>query len=466
MAVSTSDFTVLSNLTVAGAVAVTLPAGVDKTIYVIGDTKGDAQTNNITITPASGTINGAATYVIKNNFGAVTLQFSTAASEWKITGRYFTKIDAANEVYGIVSAANGGTGVANNSAATLTRSGNHALTITTTGASGVTMPTAGTLATLAEAETFTNKTLTSPVVNTPNIDGGTASASSRVIVSKDTLVNLTALTRKAATLYYDTTNNLFVGDNGTTLASFASAAMASPTVQGLTTSYFPTIASAVKTVSSANYSVLTTDGYENVLVTTGASDRTIDLPAVASNAGRVLTIKKVDSGAGGVIIDPNASETIDGATTNKLIAQWAFVTLACDGSTWNVLNAFDYIQAQKDPGTTSSASTQFTDMISITLQPGTWEMGGCGMMAGNATGITVFDSYITTTSGNNTTGLIYGQNWGGGPLTGTNTSPASAPIPSSLYTVTSATIYYTKTRSTYSGGTANNGAFMAAFRRA
>lgn len=49
-----------------------------------------------------------------------------------------------------LSAARGGTGVANNSAATLTRSGNHALTFTTTGTTSLTLPTSGTVATTAD----------------------------------------------------------------------------------------------------------------------------------------------------------------------------------------------------------------------------------------------------------------------------------------------------------------------------
>lgn len=46
----------------------------------------------------------------------------------------------------VIGPAYGGTGVANNAAATLTRSGNHALTFTTTGTTSLTLPTSGTLA--------------------------------------------------------------------------------------------------------------------------------------------------------------------------------------------------------------------------------------------------------------------------------------------------------------------------------
>lgn len=65
---------------------------------------------------------------------------------------------------GVIGAAYGGTGVANNAASTLTITGNFATTLTVTGATGVTLPTTGTLATLAGAEGLTNKTLTNPTV--------------------------------------------------------------------------------------------------------------------------------------------------------------------------------------------------------------------------------------------------------------------------------------------------------------
>jgi len=73
-------------------------------------------------------------------------------------GTDYVKV-ASTAVSGIVGPANGGTGVANNAASTLTISGSFATTLTVSGATGVTLPTTGTLATLAGTETLTNKTI-------------------------------------------------------------------------------------------------------------------------------------------------------------------------------------------------------------------------------------------------------------------------------------------------------------------
>jgi hypothetical protein len=92
-----------------------------------------------------------------------------APSQGSANGKYLksngtdTSWDAIDvgsaDISGVLSPANGGTGVANNAAATLTRSGNYALTLTTTNTTSVTLPTTGTLATLAGSETLTNKTI-------------------------------------------------------------------------------------------------------------------------------------------------------------------------------------------------------------------------------------------------------------------------------------------------------------------
>jgi hypothetical protein len=73
-------------------------------------------------------------------------------------GTDYVKV-ASTTVSGIVGPANGGTGVANNAASTLTISGAFATALTVTAATAVTLPTTGTLATLAGSETLTNKTI-------------------------------------------------------------------------------------------------------------------------------------------------------------------------------------------------------------------------------------------------------------------------------------------------------------------
>lgn len=78
---------------------------------------------------------------------------------------------------------------------------------------------------LDATQTLTNKTLTSPVISTPDLDGGTindvdfdggtATNTSRVTLPKESTANLTALTRKEGTVFYDTDEQNFFGDNGT-----------------------------------------------------------------------------------------------------------------------------------------------------------------------------------------------------------------------------------------------------------
>ena len=64
-----------------------------------------------------------------------------------------------------------------------------------------------------------------------------------------------------------------------------------------------------------------------ILCTGGGGGITITLPAVSSNSGRVMSIKKIDSNAGQIIIDGNGTETIDGALTKRLYYENESMTL-------------------------------------------------------------------------------------------------------------------------------------------
>jgi hypothetical protein len=73
----TTDYFISCNPT-GGAITINLPAAPTKYhMYVIKDRTGAASTNNITIQSSGGVlIDGAATYVLEGNFGAITLLFN------------------------------------------------------------------------------------------------------------------------------------------------------------------------------------------------------------------------------------------------------------------------------------------------------------------------------------------------------------------------------------------------------
>jgi len=64
---------------------------------------------------------------------------------------------------------------------------------------------------------------------------------------------------------------------------------------------------------------------------------TIDLPTAAILPGRIFVFKRMNSGANNVVIDPAATETIDGAATYTLSAQWASVMIISNGTNWFII---------------------------------------------------------------------------------------------------------------------------------
>ncbi|OIO40628.1 hypothetical protein AUJ10_02640, partial [Candidatus Pacearchaeota archaeon CG1_02_31_27] len=63
----------------------------------------------------------------------------------------------------------------------------------------------------------------------------------------------------------------------------------------------------------------------------------ITLPTAVGITGRQYTFKKIDTSANAVTIDGAETETIDGAATYDLSAQWKYVTIVSDGTNWLIV---------------------------------------------------------------------------------------------------------------------------------
>lgn len=172
--VAATDCVVITDLTVAGAVAVNLPAGVDNQVYCVIDGKGDAHTNNVTITPnGAETIEGAASYVINVARGSALMIFKSG--NWSLLSAASIRppsgaVDA--DAIAVWSA----DGSLQNTLAKIDDSGATASTHTTflvaqTADRTITFPDASiTVASRAGAETLSNKTMGS----TNTLTGATA----------------------------------------------------------------------------------------------------------------------------------------------------------------------------------------------------------------------------------------------------------------------------------------------------
>jgi len=172
-----NGITEYTNIAIAG----TLSFAGDGAIS-LANTTGSASGTNFTVTTAqyafirvTGTLTTAKiitgpsyskTYMVENAATGSTVTFkatgqsgvSIAVGERAIVyynGTDYVKVASnvisATSLTGIVPPANGGTGVANNAASTITISGNYATTFTVTAATNVTLPTSGKLATFGQA---------------------------------------------------------------------------------------------------------------------------------------------------------------------------------------------------------------------------------------------------------------------------------------------------------------------------
>lgn len=152
-----------------------------------GDASGVISSNPMT-TAGDIVYGGAAGVELRLAAGAsgMTLHSGTVPS--------WAYIDLAAEVSGVLPPTNGGTGVSNNMASTLTISGAFATTLTVTATTSVTLPTTGTLL----QASFGNVTGTLPIAN-----GGTGQTSA--VAAFDALAPTTTT---GDTIYHNGTDNV------------------------------------------------------------------------------------------------------------------------------------------------------------------------------------------------------------------------------------------------------------------
>ncbi len=167
-------------------------------------------------------------------------------------------------------------------------------------------------------------TLASDSASSVTIGGGATASALRLMEPSGSGTNYTEIQAQAqaANVTYtlpaaDGTSGQLLSTNGSGSLSWASAPGGTPTVLS----------------KSANYTVSTGDG--SILLILCTNTITITLYAASGNSGKVINVK--NNGTGTITVDANASETIDGALTQTLSAQYVNLTLVCTGTGWAIL---------------------------------------------------------------------------------------------------------------------------------
>jgi len=268
-----------------------------------------------------------------------------------------------------------------------TQSGAHTIGITTqangtfafadASAWALTFPTGTvTLASLTGAETFTNKTLTTPIivttgyiadadgdeylvftedatpVNYVGITSGDAGVAPIVSVAgTDVNIdielapkgsgNVTGGTGSAAGVFESKGDNdvkLQTGNSTTGDITITDGANGDIDVTPNGTGQFTSTALSYTVTTETGNATLTVAEGGIILANSSGGAFTLTLPAAATSSGLWYTVKFIDSGTNIVTLDGNAAETIDGAGTNtELDAQYDYITIVCDGSNWHII---------------------------------------------------------------------------------------------------------------------------------
>jgi hypothetical protein len=364
-----------------------------------GSTLATSGANSITLTstgatnvtlPTSGTLATTSNTVATISFGTTGLTPSTA------TGGAVT-------VAGTLSPANGGTGVANNALNTLTFTGNYSLGLTLNGNTSVTLPTTGTLATLAGAETLTNKTinganntisninLASQVTGTlPFGNGGTGNTATptngQLLIGNGSGFSLAALTAGSNITITNSSGGITIAaasgggttTNALTLNNSGAGAASGTTFNGstaVTLSYNTIGAAPAPTGTSAQLLANNgSGGFSNVTVGSGLTFSAGTLSATGGGTGDVVgpasatdnAIVRFDGTTGKLI--QNSAATIADTTGDITAGKYNGLTVSTSTGTLTVANGSSLITSGANSITlTSTGATNVTLPTSGTL---------------------------------------------------------------------------------------------------
>ena len=98
-----------------------------------------------------------------------------------------------------------------------------------------------------------------------------------------------------------------------------------------------------------------------ILVDASSGSVTINLPASSGLLGRKYIIVKIDSSSNTVIIDGNASETINGSVTKNINGQYGLIEIISDNTNWTSLS-YDSRWISWTPTYTASGSMTWTSI--------------------------------------------------------------------------------------------------------
>lgn len=177
-----------------------------------------------------------------------------------------------------------------------------------------------------DVETFLNTTK----INDDNIQTSGITASSKLIDASISTAKLADSSVTTAKINDSAVTTAKINDSAVTTAKINASAVTKAKLA--TAARDPTTQSKSADFTAA----LTVDNY---YVDTSGATVTATLTAAASSDGHEFTFTKT-SGSNTLVIDGNASETINGAATLTLYEQYETVTIYCEGTTWYIRNRY------------------------------------------------------------------------------------------------------------------------------